>query len=142
MSKVSIDQMVKMLHTLTQDNIYKVIDFESWDDVVTVLASETGHYNAPFAPHELDVIPMRYPVLRQARDPKSMFIQELMDRPGLACIVSDEIIKGREGLHIAALVDDWMKSQEWLKHMKPKELLIHQLDDEYVFVSPLSCFIH
>lgn len=140
-NKLSAHQLSQLLYSIT-----RCVSFKgklSLDETIDVLFTNCDNFRAPFYIPDTFVCQERYPVYSEIQKPnRSALVDLLKDNAGQACLISDSVIKGKEGLFFTMLTEDRSYISEWLSFLQLTNLYITEHDGDYILVSPVLSFIN
>jgi hypothetical protein len=141
MNKLSPHQLSQLLYSITHCVSFKA-KLSSMDDILDVLFTGCDNFRAPFYIPDTFICQERYPLYSEVQKPKRSAIVDLLkDNTGQACLISDSVIRGKEGLFFTMLTEDRNYIAEWLSFLQATNLYVTEHEGDYILVSPVLSFI-
>jgi hypothetical protein len=114
----------------------------SSEGILDALFTGCDNFRAPFYIPDTFICQERYAVYSEVQKPKrSALVDLLKDNTGSACLISDSVIRGKEGLFFTMLTDDRNYISEWLSFLQTTNLYVTEHESDYILVSPVLSFI-
>jgi hypothetical protein len=133
--KLSKHRLCTMLHSISG------FEFDDkWGDESILCMLQQAEFSMPFYGNGMHICYDTHRLLADLHSSKSVFRDLLMDHKDEGVIISDSIIKGKDGLFLACYTDNEGLWREWVSSLYNKTVYSVCKSGKTIIASPIGAF--